>query len=297
MTNMHPHWQSTDGDEQAVRITSVQKNKLHAHERDVHASPVRASRRPAAIAGIAMILIAGFFGMGGIGSIQSLLGQASTSVTVQITSNGTDPETVTVSPGETITWTNNDTIPHILSSDTLPTSDGQPFMTSAIFPGASTHFLVPPTAPAGMYAYISKTAQNISGHIVIQGSAMAQTSVASVSMQQASSAAFIPPVTAVSSVPDMMQNTSVPALTSSEQAQLGGTTTPVPANVIPENPHTVSTASSLPTRQQPGTQKPAVTAHTPTGEPATGPDVYVVIGMSMAAVLWISRKALGSVAL
>ncbi|HVW67014.1 MAG TPA: hypothetical protein VHA78_04790 [Candidatus Peribacteraceae bacterium] len=295
MTSLHPQWQSTDDDERAVRITSVD----HRQRESASASKtaVRASRKPAAIAGIALMLAIGFFWSGGLSNIQSLLGQAATSVTVTITPNGINPETISVAPGETITWTNGDTIPHILSSDTLPTSDGSPFMTSAIFPNASTHFLIPLNAQPGTYEYISKTAQNVSGHIIIQGTSAASASQPTVPQEQSSAAAIIPPLATASQPSDAFQNTSFSGVPASGATQFSSSSAAAAATgVLPDNPHTVGAQPSLPARPQAGSTTASITSHTPASEPATGPDVDIVIGLSVAALLWMSRKAFRAVA-
>lgn len=296
MTSLHPHWQSTDEHERPVHITA-----RSSHERA--SQPTFASRKPAAIAGIALMIAIAFVWTGGISSVMSLLGQASTSVTVTITSGGVDPETVTVTPGETITWTNTDTIPQILASDTLPTSDGQPFQTSAIFPNSSTHFLVPVNAPDGTYEYVSQTSQNISGHIVIQGATSIATSSGIVAPQQDATqqqpsmppAAMTQPSapaadqSALPLIPSLDSNISSQAATEPTQPQQNQVPPLGAAAQLPDNPHTVATEASLPPRQ--GESTTAATTGAPTDVPTTGPDVDVVVALSAMALLWVSRKA------
>jgi plastocyanin len=292
MTTIHPHWQSTDGDEVPVRVRGEAK-KPHDKHPALSKKPASVSRMPAAVAGIALFAAIGFFWMGGMSNLPSLLGQNSSSVTVTITSDGTNPANVTVAPGMTITWTNNDTIPHVLSSDTLPTQDGKPFLTSAIFPGSTSQFTVPVNAAAGTYAYISKTSQTVSGNIIIAGSPVtgsAQSSVSQAAASSQQSTSGVPPI--------FMQNSSISSSgfeTSSAASEQVSSATAAATTGLPQNPHMVGTAS-MQTAQVTSAPAYTQTQTHPTSEPSSGPDVMIVIALSVAAVLWISRKALATVA-
>ncbi len=287
MTTLHPHWQATDDSEDyQVPIRIVSKTAAPSESsRPLMTNPRAPSRRPAAFLGIVLCLIAGVAAFQGFVLSDSRGQVSSSSIDIHIRSTGADPVTVNVQPGTTITWTNDDTIPHILSSDTLPTADGQPFMTSAIFPGSSTHYLVPADAKAGSYAYISKTAQTVSGQINVQAAQVPSTtldnpfSVPTTTTQQTSS---IPPV--------QEQQSSIPETTE--------TNTPINAAVtsgLPVNPHTVGNGEApLPPRQN-TTKTPAVTSHMPAGEPVTGPEVWVTILLTVGIVLVVSRKAFRTV--
>jgi plastocyanin len=65
--------------------------------------------------------------------------------TVTITNYTFAPAAVTVHPGDTVTWTNQDSIPH-----TATALDGKSFDSGTIDPGASWSFTFP---KAGDYAY------------------------------------------------------------------------------------------------------------------------------------------------
>lgn len=294
MTTLHPHWQETDdADERRipVRVTvSTEKRSEPRTEKAVNnvRPPVRATRRPAAFAGIALFLIMGAatFQVFGLGSIR---GQVDTlAVNVHIRSTGADPVTITVQPGSTITWTNDDTIPHILSSETLPTVDGKPFVSSAIFPGSSTYILIPPTATPGAYPYISKTSDTVSGQIIIRaaGAAPAVTPTPT-----PSSDALVTPT------PTVEQPTApfVPAPTPDTTFQPEATPLPAQTTGIAINPHTIGSGEvPLPDRQTPG-GVPAVTQHKPIATTESGPGVWVTVLFTIGTLLVVTRRAFRSI--
>ena len=44
--------------------------------------------------------------------------------TVSITSSGFEPQSIKIKVGQTVTWTNNDALPHQVATDPYPTEDG-----------------------------------------------------------------------------------------------------------------------------------------------------------------------------
>lgn len=294
MSTLHPHWQETDdADDRRVRVTA--KATKSEAQSALPSSPPRvaqqASRRPAALTGIALFLIAGVAAFQGFNQL-SIGGQVSApTVNVHLRSTGADPVTITVQPGSTIIWTNDDAIPHILSSETLPTVDGKPFVSSSIFPGSSTHILIPLNAKLGAYAYISQTAQTISGQILIKDVAPTQNPTpVTTTTTQASSVPTTP-------APTLSAQSSI-AATPSQQAALPTDTstpeTPAPtASMIPVNPHTVANSPSLPERQSPGDPAISKVRTHPKSAPATGPEVWVTIGLSVGALLFLTRRSFG----
>lgn len=271
MSDIHPHWQSTEEDVPVtVKVSAAQKPAAPV------ASTVipRGKRGPGAFAGIAVFFAIGIAFAQGIGG---LLGQTSQQETiVSIDSTGTTPAIVTVKAGETITWENNDDIPHILQSDSLPTADNKPFETSAIFPDATYSYKIPANAAAGTYDYISQTAEDISGQIMIVSAAPTAGTTSS-TMQ-----------TAFPQLPTMsgqMSSESGATFTEEEQS--------FPTGVIPSNPHTVgSPNANIPPRQQPiANTAGSVTKHAPVSHTQTGSGVFIVIAGSLAALGYITRKA------
>ncbi|UPA23114.1 hypothetical protein K8942_02780 [Candidatus Peribacteria bacterium] len=275
MTTLHPHWQSTDdSDEQAVPV------RIKQSQTDSERMPVRAHRRPAAFAGIFLFFLAGVAALQGYG-LFSLGGQVNpSSITVHITENGADPVTITVQPGSTITWTNDDSIPHVLSSDTLPTDDGKPFVTSAIFPGSSTHILIPLTATSGAYPYISKTSDIVSGQILIQGGVQMDPYVPSDIVESSSSSSSTSPV--------------VVTPVASSAASLSPAAPVATVTQVPVNPYTVGSGNMPLPDRQPSGQSPAVSNHTPFSTPETGPAVWIAVVLTTVVLLIVTRKAFRS---
>lgn len=299
MSPMHPHWQSTDdADGESVRITASPKEKDIDAPLPSSSSLPRASRRPAAFVGILLFVVLGGAMLNVLQTFQHIQADVSSAATVQISANGVSPDPITVQPGQTITWTNNDTIPHILSSDTLMMSDGKPMLTSPIFPASSTHVLIPATTPLGSYTYISKTSQNVSGTIVVAGASIAGHATPP-SNEQSS---LIPPapIASQSSSVAPYPSPEASAMFSSSSSFAAMPTSDFTAQVtIPENSHTVGTPQQV-APQTFGTfnqQPPAMNTlrKKPTRETSSGPEVWVTIALSAGAFLFIARKQIRSV--
>lgn len=151
MTVIHPHWQNTD---------DVRKEGVH-----IRISHAQSSRRPAAILGISFVLLCGILLLQ---STRTLTGQLTeSSSTVRITPTGLEPASIAVLPGTTITWKNVDTKPHILSSDTLQTTDGLLYST-AIFPEEEFRTTIAEQGLQGSYPYISLTDPTFAGTVRIE---------------------------------------------------------------------------------------------------------------------------------
>jgi plastocyanin len=301
MTTLHPHWQATDdADDRRVHISATDSVKKSVSTKIPVSSPFSApakkavavpsaSRRPAAIVGVLLCVIAGVAAFQGF-NVSGSRGQVddANTVTVHLRSTGADPVTINVQPGMTITWSNDDTIPHVLSSDTLPTADGTPFVTSAIFPGSSTHFLIPLTAPDGAYPYISKTSSLVSGQIIIHAAGTAPSSSVPAFSAPAAQTTSTPSFPQVTQAPiaDTQTDTTTASVTPTETTTAMPTTT----DALPVNPHTVGSGDApLPNRQPSGV--PAVTTHTPHTEAESGPEVWIVVALTLGAMLVVTRKA------
>ena len=247
MTPMHPHWQSTE-DEQIVPVRAKTDDRR----------PIRVSRAPAAAVGIALMVGAVAYSFGGLGDLIGQLTNPTPDVTVHLKQDGPDPTPATIKPGQTIRWVNDDQIPHVLTSTTLPTSDGKPFSTPSVFPNDDAFYTAPAGAPEGTYDYISQTSPDFSGQIVISatgGAASSQSSVAS--------ATSLAPVT--SSAAPIAQSSSLSAVPFPTQQSSSVGPSPVGAK----------SSSS---------RKPGVTEHKPTKQADSGPAVWIVLGCSVAAL-------------
>ncbi|MBI3336051.1 hypothetical protein HYZ98_00605 [Candidatus Peregrinibacteria bacterium] len=156
VASLHPHWHSTDTEEVSVPV----------HASKTHTEPVRryAVRHPAAIVGVMLVL---GLGMVFVRGVQELRGQAGGSpVIIRITPAGLEPQDVSLSPGQTITWRNEQDAPHILTSDALPVEGGI-LSTPHILPGTDFSARIAPDAEPGNFTYVSLTAENITGTVTI----------------------------------------------------------------------------------------------------------------------------------
>lgn len=79
--------------------------------------------------------------------------------TVQISNFNFSPATVTVKAGDTVTWTNNDSVEH------SATADDSSFDTGLIGPGKSGTFTF---AKAGTYTYHCQVHPTMKGTIIVQ---------------------------------------------------------------------------------------------------------------------------------
>ncbi|MDD1689671.1 MAG: cupredoxin family copper-binding protein [Methanoregula sp.] len=82
--------------------------------------------------------------------------------TIAIKNFAFDPASLTVKAGTTVTWTNQDSVPHIIASDT-----GSPaaFSSSSLSTGASYSFTF---TQAGTYAYHCTIHPSMKGTIIVQ---------------------------------------------------------------------------------------------------------------------------------
>jgi plastocyanin len=97
------------------------------------------------------------------GAMITLLGAASAfanTQTVTINNYTFMPATMTVHPGDTVTWTNQDSIPH-----TATALDGKSFDSGAIDPGASWSFVF---TKAGDYTYRCAIHPDMRGTVTVK---------------------------------------------------------------------------------------------------------------------------------
>lgn len=267
MTNLHPHWQTTDSDEESVpvRIASIDAQEASSPAPSVPA----ASRMPGAVIGVLLFLGIGFAMFQGV---YSFMGQVTTErLEIIITEAGLEPSVATASPGQTIVWINESSIPHILTSETLPTDNEKTFETAAIFPGAEGEYEVPLNSQNGTHDYLSRTSGVIAGQIIIDTNEQESSSATSV---ESSSIASI-------QSSSTMSEPEIPEYTYSSQAYTGD---------IPRNPYTVGTTSQYgTTNSQPAAQ---VNQHRPTSQPETGTAEWTIVLMGLIAIAVVRRLAM-----
>jgi plastocyanin len=291
MTDVHPHWRTTQ--EEIPSSQSAAAADAPRAQEAVLTMPKGAmtvSRKPAAIVGILLVIAVGYmFVQGMSGLVGQLTG--STAVVIRITAQGFDPASVTVRPGQTITWKNEDAIPHIVFSDSLKNDKNGALLTSPIFRGSEASVTLKADLPTAEYEYASRTKADWKGKIVIELPAVSSSSS---SEAPASSAPSVPAQT----VPQASSISSTSSSDSKLMAPVPGLPdTTAAAGGIPENPFTVAspvTASTLPA-QTGTTPKPPLMQQTvskPIAQPESGPGFTWVIGIvSAGALLLLSRKA------
>lgn len=307
--DLHPSWQNEPGAEPVpVRIRPSQEEQPRR---------VTVSRRPAAVAGILVVLgvMASVYGTHDLFPGQAVgTTPVTTGITVRITETGFEPAKVSVRPGDTVTWINQSTIPHILTSESVETVDG-PLDTSPIFPESSVAVTIAKTAKTGTFTYISQTSV-LTGQLEVN-TATPTSVVSSVVVSSASSVNNIPVSVAASSVPAQVAVSSVRSVvrsTPSSRAPVSSRTpTPVvpvipttAIGAIPRNPYAinkpdyvdpvqpVSSASSKKssTAHAGAPVKASVTDHKPKTQPGSGPENWIVAFGALVALTALATQAL-----
>ena len=283
MNTVDPHWQVEHEESKEVPV------RVREHPSSTHPVPLAspATRRPAAIVGVLIVLLIGFFFVHGV---QTLRGQANekSSLEIHITEEGFIPKRIEAKPGQDIQWINDDpTIPHILTSDTLLTIEG-PLYTDHILPGETFTTTIAPDATAGTFVYISLT-EDIAGEVVIADISKTTSSttigktvtVPKTSQAQKSSQARL-------SEENTVEKIDTAALTA-QTAQQG---------LIPRNPYTVDNPLPSPSGQKTPTTsfQTFLSSNTPKPfrQPETGPGLWVVSLLSIGSLLWFTRHYLKS---
>ncbi len=274
MSDLHPHWQATDGESPVpVRVKTV-SNKRAA---------VNVSRMPAATVGMLAVVATAFFALGGRDLLTGQVALPTPDVTIRITQDGPVPPSAEIRPGQTIRFVNEDQIPHVLTSDTLPTDDGQSFSSPGLFTNEDYFYTVPANAPAGTHDYISETEEEVTGEIVIVISAATASSASSaaVVLQPVSStpAASANPI---SSVPVFVPASSTPSF---PQPTPSSVAVQLPGDILAVNPYVVGRTGSS------GSRRPSVTQHTPNANAQSGPALWVAGIASVLAIFVATRGA------
>jgi plastocyanin len=262
MSDIHPHWDTTDADEQPVPVR-ITETKKPAEE---HVQASAPNRFPAAIFGMIAIAAGGFVVFGGMDVLQGQI--ADDAIEIHINGDVLNPAEVTVQPGKKLRWINDSNIPHILASDTLKDADGKAFETTAIFPGSTTTYDLPTTTQPGRYEYVSRTSPAINGVIVVSGTTQNQPAS---SLAQSSSRASVMPV--------------APTVPSSAAAV-------TPVGGIPTNPYAIANTAYTQTSSSNGLPvAAAVTTHKPTSQPSTGMGLWLAGLAGVAALIIVLKRS------
>lgn len=310
--DLHPSWQSESRDV-PDDAPDGQPVTVNARRDAPVPSPQTVSRRPAAAFGIvlALGLLAAVYGTSSLLHGQTSPApqtQTQTGPTVRITESGFDPPILAVRPGDTVTWINESSIPHLLSSQDIETVDG-PLDTSPVFPDSSMAVTIAQDAKTGTFRYVSLTS-TLSGELTVDTAAP----VAGLSSARASSLATADPPAAPSSAVAAAPS-SAPMEPSTPRSSLRPLP-PVPSSApdvpviptaavgtLPRNPYALnrpdyvdpvqpsspssarsSSSASATVHAGAPLEPPTVTRHTPTSQPGTGPDDWAVVVMAVVAM-------------
>lgn len=296
---MHPHWQATDnGTPVPVRVVL----KAQPHEPRFQTPPRTrtVSRRPAAIAGIALALFAGYAFTNWQGSdavsdtppldasVESV--PSPVAATVRITDTGMSPSTISVSPGDRIAWINETADSVLLTSTDL--CDDYGCLEIALDSGETyADYAINVETTPGAYAYGSPVDAKLSGTVQVQGDDpfAAQTSITDmlrngfedgnpfdtppspIATQNTTST----PRTLSPSIP-RNPNTAVPGQITAPALQTSSVSSQAP--VLPENTHAAAPAFGK------GKGKPGK-------QPETGAGTIALTGiLSTAGILLATRR-------
>lgn len=292
---IHPHWQATDSDRPVpVRVVL----KAQPHEARFQTPPRNRviSRKPAAVAGIALALFAGYGltqwqGANTLPKTRSFdASVANVAVTVRITETGIEPKTILVSSGDKIAWTNKTSNAVLLTSPDL--CDDYGCLEIALESGETySDYTISNAINAGTYQYGSPVDPVLTARIHVQSDKpfAAQTTFTDLLLNgvETGNPFEAPPspfgAQAVNPAPRTL-SPSIPRNTNT--AVPGQITAPAPqtssvssrAAVIPENAHTGAPALGK------GTGKPGQ-------QPETGAGMIALTGvLSAMGILYATRR-------
>lgn len=163
MNTLHPHWQSDEG--QPVRITAKQ---TPAQQTPTEA-PMRfkaVSRRPAAIVGITLTLLA-LFGIFRPESGSHTVGQAQNEYKIVLTPDGPIPDSISVLPGDQVIFLNLLEDPQRINIEEIPNYNGITETDPIDFQNTFT-ITVNDDAEGGEYGYYGLDADVIQGMVIVE---------------------------------------------------------------------------------------------------------------------------------
>ena len=186
MSTIHPSWESTDGGQGSRPSRPAARPAAPARTAHVPIAVSRGSPRPAAVVGILLAIGVGFGISQNLWLFTGQLG-APREVSVTITKSGFRPVNSSAVPGQTIRWTNTDSVEHVIGSEKIQTQSGA-FAPLILAPGAEGSITLSQDIPAGTYVYTAQDKSQFQGVIRVMRSATASsgaaTSDASVSSEE-----------------------------------------------------------------------------------------------------------------
>lgn len=314
--DLSPAWQETDGNDHQPHGASEPKNAPAGTRVQIPVTASKVSRRPAAMVGIFLAAALGFTVMNGMDGFQAQIPgtpakKLGTIIDIHITpEGGIEPKSVDVAPGQKVRFFNDQAIPHIMESETLLGENGSLLYTPAIFPGSSEEFTISTLQELGRHSYLSTTSVDVFGEINV------------IDPKNAAPAAQKPPLIpamAEPSEPEPMEETFNEDPTEVMPDDQPGTidsSDPLgsPASVtnpagdespgdlealLPYNPYTVGSPTQHPSAandpQHKGAPLIGRAGFKPYGNTETGPALWIVSILSIAALYWITRKAFSKI--
>ena len=206
MSDLHPHWQATGGDAPASPpVTGAGPTTSMPTKVPVRTMSV--SRKPAAIAGIVVMLAVGYAFVQGVDQLTGQLQNQGSpvpaataplpttslaaapaampkSLTIHITDKGPQPPAATIAGGGIVTIINDREFPQIIRSKVaghpILDSKNQPILSPALFKDDTYQFTLALGQQAGAYTYTSDTTPDLLGTLTIGASAGAPKAAAPV---------------------------------------------------------------------------------------------------------------------
>lgn len=210
---------------------------------------------------------------------------------VKITDKGMEPKLINAALGDVIKWTNEDSMPHILTSATLCNDNRECLSTPTIFPGDEAAFTIPMDITPGTYSYNSVIAEHVKGEIDISGAAAITTG--GTNREPAYRAPEVPPPVKDSMpafpndfgfVPDKPKTFAPPPA-----VPIATTTSGIPINPNSGKSFAMPTTSAVQPETHTGAP-PIVTGHKPISQPQTGAGTWVVVVMFVLSVAGLMVK-------
>ncbi len=297
MQDIHPHWRATDEEVPVtIRETPAALQQL-TQQKSI-------SRRPAAIVGITLVVGAGFLFFRDSDALQ---GQVVEPSMISITIDGFDPPSISVSQGETITFTNDSPIPQVIESTTLCSLAGYCLYTDTLFPGESENFTITQEFIPGSYPYLASGIPDLAGEIVIEGTQPNTQPVNPIIPEPVTPEPQFQPVT--TSIEQSITNSGpfntaplnnaprAPVFPNDILANAAGDQF-VAQNSIPQNPYAIGSdrqhpfdASGEPIEEA-FEDTPHPGAPRPISQPETGAGLWIVILLSIGAILFVTKRTL-----
>ncbi|MCF7844514.1 MAG: hypothetical protein K9M03_01650 [Kiritimatiellales bacterium] len=291
MSSLHPDWHETNQEEQVVPVHGAKDDRNLPEG-------IPVSRKPAAILGM---LIVSSLAFTYYHSSSSIKGQVTDSAPIiHIKEDGIDPQSITVQQGQTVTWINEQAIPHIIESTDLCNADGACLYTPTVFPGEQVDFEISVEIAAGTYSYSSVTSEDVTGEIIVTATRSTPEPQDAQDPSPGDLTDILPPPPVAPTPPDSNEppENNIPSNQLSDIPETA-TTPPSPPNPqntnIPTNPnvgkYNTPDTNIAGTTNHNGAPPTINSVHKPLQQPQTGASSWIVFILSIAGLTWVTRRA------